>query len=676
MKFLIVALLSFVVSLQAAAPVGFGGKTPSVEILAIDEGFSDVATFDNSTNGATFAALSRINKKVVRFTKTSSGDGVYLFKTQVNWSQDVHIVIDPGVVIKRGDNATGYTWAFTVPQTMGISGGIFDGNKANNSASANRAPMIKYYGFPSARIEGGYMTNYVVGFYDSTSTKGWTMKNFGFYNGAEHEGTYSAVAWHLSCAVNISVAVQDARPHFIFENVEIVNDSDPSDIAKAPGGIIAAGNIASNSLVQVTAKYLYTRRIGQSYPRSGDANHISPFDMYEGTIYCKAIFCEFADNAYGGFKVSNSFSPTLAFSTIHGMDPDLPASDGTAGVQVDINRVLGDAITDYGRTLIIGCNIFDLENVPGIRIAGRGTSDADEYVDAVVANCFVDNPTGRAMQIVSVGGRLNVTGGIYRGAGPSGSSGAVEVQNLDSAGHIFFDGVVIDAYANHGFFATSGIAGSISIQGGRIDNAGTGTTALVALVAERLSVRGVILNGTLGSTHQITGAGTLSWGGNSLIGTSSSITWSNVGNAEGDLEGTGSPEGVVKAVKGRAKFLRSDGGAGYTLYVKEIDTGSASTNGWRTVGGTSTKTTAYTATLSDYMILCDTTSAGFTVTLPPAANASGKIFVIKKISADGNTLTVDADGAETIEDATTKTTTTQYGTFVIQSDGTEWWVQN
>lgn len=85
------------------------------------------------------------------------------------------------------------------------------------------------------------------------------------------------------------------------------------------------------------------------------------------------------------------------------------------------------------------------------------------------------------------------------------------------------------------------------------------------------------------------------------------------------------------------------------------------------------KTTTYTATVNDYTILCDATSAGFTVTLPTAASATKKVLNLKKIDASGNACTFDGSGAETIDDAATKATTTQYVNIQIQSDGSEWW---
>jgi hypothetical protein len=45
---------------------------------------------------------------------------------------------------------------------------------------------------------------------------------------------------------------------------------------------------------------------------------------------------------------------------------------------------------------------------------------------------------------------------------------------------------------------------------------------------------------------------------------------------------------------------------------------------------------------------------------------------MKTISADGNTLTIDGNSAETIDGAATQTTTVQWTAFRLQSDGTGW----
>lgn len=87
------------------------------------------------------------------------------------------------------------------------------------------------------------------------------------------------------------------------------------------------------------------------------------------------------------------------------------------------------------------------------------------------------------------------------------------------------------------------------------------------------------------------------------------------------------------------------------------------------------KTANYTASIeTDSVILCDATGGAFTITLPTAASADGYQFDIKKIDASANTVTVDGDGAETIDDSTTAVLTTQYESITVYSDGSEWWI--
>lgn len=86
-----------------------------------------------------------------------------------------------------------------------------------------------------------------------------------------------------------------------------------------------------------------------------------------------------------------------------------------------------------------------------------------------------------------------------------------------------------------------------------------------------------------------------------------------------------------------------------------------------------TKTANYTATASDYTIVCNNSGA-ITISLPAASGCSGRIYVIKKISAVANNVVIDPNGAETIDGAATKTLTVQYESAMIQSNGTSWFV--
>jgi len=97
------------------------------------------------------------------------------------------------------------------------------------------------------------------------------------------------------------------------------------------------------------------------------------------------------------------------------------------------------------------------------------------------------------------------------------------------------------------------------------------------------------------------------------------------------------------------------------------------------VGGSVSKsietiTAAATLDITHYTVLCDATAAAFTVTLPAASGATGRIYNVKKIDSGANAVTVDADGAETIDGDLTAIIGIQYTNIKIQCDGSNWYI--
>lgn len=87
------------------------------------------------------------------------------------------------------------------------------------------------------------------------------------------------------------------------------------------------------------------------------------------------------------------------------------------------------------------------------------------------------------------------------------------------------------------------------------------------------------------------------------------------------------------------------------------------------------KSANYTLTLaSDHAALCDATSGAFAVTLPAAATVSGIEYVIKKIDAGANAVTLTGIEAETIDGSNTYALTAQWQFVRVQSNGTAWFV--
>ena len=81
-----------------------------------------------------------------------------------------------------------------------------------------------------------------------------------------------------------------------------------------------------------------------------------------------------------------------------------------------------------------------------------------------------------------------------------------------------------------------------------------------------------------------------------------------------------------------------------------------------------------TLNTTHFTVTVDASAGNRVITLPAAAGCMGRIYNVKKIDASVNTVTVDGDGAETIDDAANTVLAAQYESVTVQSDGTEWWI--
>jgi hypothetical protein len=84
-----------------------------------------------------------------------------------------------------------------------------------------------------------------------------------------------------------------------------------------------------------------------------------------------------------------------------------------------------------------------------------------------------------------------------------------------------------------------------------------------------------------------------------------------------------------------------------------------------------TKTATYTLDASDYTVVFDL-NGNATANLPDATTIPGRIYVIKiNRTSVTDTLTIDPNGAQTIDGNATIAIQCQYA-VTIQSDGTNW----
>lgn len=111
--------------------------------------------------------------------------------------------------------------------------------------------------------------------------------------------------------------------------------------------------------------------------------------------------------------------------------------------------------------------------------------------------------------------------------------------------------------------------------------------------------------------------------------------------------GSGTPDG--------SKFLRDDG-----AFVAPSATLTTTV---------STKTTTYTSTTADDVLLADGAGGSFTITLH-AASTWTKPLTIKKINTGTtNNITIDGNASETIDGAATRVITQQYESVTLVSNG-------
>lgn len=135
------------------------------------------------------------------------------------------------------------------------------------------------------------------------------------------------------------------------------------------------------------------------------------------------------------------------------------------------------------------------------------------------------------------------------------------------------------------------------------------------------------------------------------------------------IEGSGSETidgalNVTTTTQYDAITLRSDGSSWSRVGYAAAVTGSPS------VLTVTTQTTTATVDPADDVTV-DTGTSDHTLTLPPVDGLEGKVLQFKKTGASG-VVTVDGDGSETIDGATTFTLTEQYETAAIVCDGVEW----
>lgn len=86
-----------------------------------------------------------------------------------------------------------------------------------------------------------------------------------------------------------------------------------------------------------------------------------------------------------------------------------------------------------------------------------------------------------------------------------------------------------------------------------------------------------------------------------------------------------------------------------------------------------TKTTTYSITTSDRLVYGDTSGGSFTVTLPAASSATANTVYSVEKTAAANTLTIAADGSDTVNGGSSLSLTSINSRYDLVSDGVSAW---
>jgi hypothetical protein len=80
----------------------------------------------------------------------------------------------------------------------------------------------------------------------------------------------------------------------------------------------------------------------------------------------------------------------------------------------------------------------------------------------------------------------------------------------------------------------------------------------------------------------------------------------------------------------------------------------------------------YTARVEDDVVLVDASGGARTVNLPTAVGNTGATITVKKTDSSGNAVTVDPNGSQTVDGASTHALSSQYAKVTVVSDGANW----
>lgn len=361
-------------------------------------------------------------------------------------------------------------------------------------------------------------------------------------------------------------------------------------------------------------------------------------------------------------------SPTVA-GRVTNVKPQAPQHTVIIGFVIYAHQ-------NNGKIFVKVDNGYEIDELHNVKITSPTNGQVLKYNTSlsVWENATDTVGTGTVTQVNATGGT-----GISVSGSPITTSGTLTITNTAPD-----QTVVLNSGTG---ISTSGTYPNFTITNSAPDQV-VAITAGTGITKSGTYPNFTITNSAPDQTVSLTGGGTVTISGTYPNFT---ITGSASGLADGDKgDITVSSSGSVWTIDNQAvtyakiqnvtdnRILgRSSGSAGSVQEIT-IGTGLSLSGGTLTNTGSSsaytisTKTTNYTetATSGEIILLGDTTSGTFTITLPSAVSNTAKI-TIKKI-AGSNNLTIDGNGSQTIDGGLTADLVRVYESITLVSDNSNW----
>ncbi|HSX05664.1 MAG TPA: hypothetical protein VLF69_04305 [Candidatus Saccharimonadales bacterium] len=337
-------------------------------------------------------------------------------------------------------------------------------------------------------------------------------------------------------------------------------------------------------------------------------------------------------------------------SVAHNSDGTL-ANTGLLAAKADDSAV----VHLTGSEVVAGTKTFSAS--PVVPTPTLGSQAANKtYVDSV-ASSGAPNATTSSVGLVQLAGDLGGT-------------------STTATAPVITDGAITNSKLAAGAVTTTKLgAGAVTtneIADGTITN--TDISASAAIAKSKLAALGIVdADVSSISNTKISGLGgaaTLNVGttnGTVAAGDDSRIT----GAVQ---KSTFTTKGDILVTTGASTPARL--GVGSDTQVLTADSSQTSGVKWAAVSAVNshsivTKSTAYSATTSDEVILVNAASAGVTITLPTAVGNTN-LYRIKKIDSSTNFVTIATSSAQTIDGGATAVVKVQYVSVSLVSDGSNW----